>query len=37
MGPTNDPAECSTIVRGDLRQEDSAAYVLIDALELTEG
>jgi hypothetical protein len=37
MGPTNDPAECSTIVRGGLRQEDPVAYVLIDALELTEG
>ena len=37
LGPTNDPAECSTIVRGDLRQEDPVAYALMDALELTEG
>jgi glycine betaine/proline transport system substrate-binding protein len=37
LGPTNDPATCSTIVRGDLRDEDPAAYALLDALELTEG
>jgi glycine betaine/proline transport system substrate-binding protein len=36
MGPTNDPAECSTIVREDLRREDPVAYAFIDALELTE-
>jgi glycine betaine/proline transport system substrate-binding protein len=36
MGPTNDPAECSTIVRGDLRQEDPVAYAFMDALVLTE-
>jgi glycine betaine/proline transport system substrate-binding protein len=36
MGPTNDPAKCSTIVRGDLRQEDPVAYAFMDALELTE-
>jgi glycine betaine/proline transport system substrate-binding protein len=36
MGPTNDPAECSTIVRGDLREKDPEAYAFIDALELTE-
>jgi glycine betaine/proline transport system substrate-binding protein len=36
MGPTNDPAKCSTIVRGDLREEDPEAYALMDALELTE-
>jgi glycine betaine/proline transport system substrate-binding protein len=36
MGPTNDPAECSTIVRGGLREEDPEAYAFIDALELTE-
>ena len=36
MGPTNDPAECSTIVRGGLREDDPEAYALIDALELTE-
>jgi glycine betaine/proline transport system substrate-binding protein len=36
MGPTNDPAKCSTIVRGDLREEDPKAYAFMDALELTE-
>ena len=36
MGPTNDPAECSTIVRGDLREEDPKAYAFMEALELTE-
>jgi glycine betaine/proline transport system substrate-binding protein len=36
MGPTNDPAECSTIVRGGLREEDPVAYAFIDALELTD-
>jgi glycine betaine/proline transport system substrate-binding protein len=36
MGPTNDPAKCSTIVRGDLREDDPVAYAFIDALELTE-
>jgi len=36
MGPTNDPAKCSTIVRGDLRQEDPVAYAFMDALALTE-
>jgi glycine betaine/proline transport system substrate-binding protein len=36
MGPTNDPAECSTIVSGDLREDDPEAYALMDALELTE-
>jgi glycine betaine/proline transport system substrate-binding protein len=36
MGPTNDPAECSTIVRGDLREDDPVAYAFMDALELTE-
>jgi len=36
MGPTNDPAECSTIVRGGLRDEDPVAYAFMDALELTE-
>jgi glycine betaine/proline transport system substrate-binding protein len=37
MGPTNDPAKCSTIVREDLRQEDPVAYAFMDALALTEG
>jgi len=37
LGPTNDPAKCSTIVRSGLRQEDPVAYALMDALELTEG
>jgi glycine betaine/proline transport system substrate-binding protein len=36
MGPTNDPAECSTIVRGGLREEDAVAYAFMDALELSE-
>jgi glycine betaine/proline transport system substrate-binding protein len=36
MGPTNDPAEVSTIVSEDLREEDPAAYAFLDALELTE-
>jgi glycine betaine/proline transport system substrate-binding protein len=36
MGPTNDPAECSTIVRRGLREKDSVAYAFMDALELTE-
>ena len=36
MGPTNDPAECSTIVRGGLREGEPVAYALMDALELTE-
>jgi glycine betaine/proline transport system substrate-binding protein len=37
LGPTNDPAECSTIVSEDLREDDPVAYAFIDALELTEG
>jgi glycine betaine/proline transport system substrate-binding protein len=37
MGPTNDPAKCSTIVREDLRRDDPEAYALMDALEITEG
>jgi glycine betaine/proline transport system substrate-binding protein len=36
MGPTNDPAKCSTIVRGGLREQDPVAYAFMDALELTE-
>jgi glycine betaine/proline transport system substrate-binding protein len=36
MGPTNDPAECSTIVREGLREADPVAYAFMDALELTE-
>jgi glycine betaine/proline transport system substrate-binding protein len=36
LGPTNDPAECSTIVRGGLREGDPEAYALMDALALTE-
>jgi glycine betaine/proline transport system substrate-binding protein len=36
MGPTNDPAECSTIVREGLRKEDPVAYTLVDELALTE-
>ena len=37
MGPTNDPAELSTIVRGGLRETDPVAYAFMDALELTEA
>jgi glycine betaine/proline transport system substrate-binding protein len=37
MGPTNDPAECSTIVREGLRGEDPVAYALLDELALTEA
>ena len=37
MGETNDPAECSTIVSEDLREEDPAAHAFVDALELTEA
>ena len=36
MGPTNDPAECSTIVRRDLQEDDPVAYAFMEALELTE-
>src|ERR687897_2312421 len=36
MGPTNDPAKCSTIVRGDLQEEHPVAYAFMEALELTE-
>src|SRR5215208_2271723 len=36
MGPTNDPAKCSTIVRGDLQEEDPVAYAFMEALKLTE-
>jgi glycine betaine/proline transport system substrate-binding protein len=37
MGPTNDPAECSTIVRRDLQKDDPVAYAFMNALELTEA
>ncbi len=36
MGETNDPAECSTIVRENLREEDPVAHAFVDALALTE-
>jgi glycine betaine/proline transport system substrate-binding protein len=36
MGLTNNPAKCSTIVRGNLREDDPVAYAFMDALELTE-
>jgi glycine betaine/proline transport system substrate-binding protein len=36
MGPTNDPAECSTIVREGLREEVPVAYAFMEALALTE-
>jgi glycine betaine/proline transport system substrate-binding protein len=37
LGPTNDPARLSTIVRGGLREGDPEAYALMDALALDEG
>jgi len=37
LGPTNDPAECSTIVREGLPEEEPAAHAFMDALELTDG
>src|SRR5918993_4748635 len=37
MGLTNDPAECSTIVRAGLREGDPVAHAFMDALELTEA
>jgi glycine betaine/proline transport system substrate-binding protein len=37
LGPTNDPAELSTIVSDELRERDPVAYAFIEALELTEG
>jgi glycine betaine/proline transport system substrate-binding protein len=37
MGPTNDPAKLSTIVRRDLRDKDPVAYAFMDALALTEA
>jgi glycine betaine/proline transport system substrate-binding protein len=36
QGTTNDPAKCSTIVSGGLREEDPEAYAFMDALKLTE-
>jgi glycine betaine/proline transport system substrate-binding protein len=36
MDKTNEPAECSTIVNGGLREEDPVAYAFMDALALTE-
>jgi glycine betaine/proline transport system substrate-binding protein len=36
MGPTNDSAKISTIVREGLREADPVAYAFMDALELTE-
>jgi glycine betaine/proline transport system substrate-binding protein len=37
LGPTNNPARLSTIVRGGLREGDPEAYALMGALALTEG
>jgi glycine betaine/proline transport system substrate-binding protein len=37
LGPTNDPARLSTIVRGGLRGREPEAYALMDALELDKG
>ena len=36
FGDLNDPVEVSTIVNGDLREEDPAAHAFMDALALTE-
>jgi len=36
LGDTNDPAEISTIVDEDLREEDPVAYAFLNALKLTE-
>ena len=36
FGELNDPAEVSTIVNGDLREEDPAAHAFMDAMALTE-
>jgi glycine betaine/proline transport system substrate-binding protein len=36
MGATNDPAELSTIVNEDLREEEPVAYAFMEALKLTE-
>ena len=36
MGDTNDPAEISTIVKEDLREEEPVAYTFMEALKLTE-
>ena len=36
MGATNDPAEISTIVKEDLREQDPVAYAFLNALKLTE-
>jgi len=36
MGPTNDPAECSSLVREDLWEKDPVAYALMNAPALTQ-
>ena len=36
MGDTNDPAEISTIVKKDLREQDPVAYAFLSSMELTE-
>ena len=36
QGTTNDPAEISTIVKKDLREQDTVAYAFLGALKLTE-
>ena len=36
LGATNDPAEISTIVNKDLREQDPVAYAFLNALKLTE-
>jgi len=36
QGSTNDPAEISTIVKKDLREQDPVAYAFLSSMELTE-
>ena len=36
LGPANDPAEVSTIVREDLREQDPVAYAFLSTMKLTE-
>lgn len=37
LGSLTEPAEVTTLVRGDLAKEDPVAYALMDRLELTEA
>jgi glycine betaine/proline transport system substrate-binding protein len=36
QGGTNDPAEISTIVKEDLREQDPVAYAFLSTIKLTE-